>query len=249
MNAMPSSSFEPAIIDTARAIATRGRDIGLPMIATWADISSARPATVGRNVPVAALFEFATDAREYWMQPDLALDNAIVAIIRWTAEPFYYDRGDIGGWRPLHIAPELERQKNRMTLSIRGAIVAPIHLPGSVIGAVVWATDQPRDNVRELFAKHAADLHVLALRFISACNAAMYGEPSIRSYRLTRREIQCSEARGGRLRPTRKSPSSSRSPFPPSAFTSRKREKNSASAGGYASCITRRPLGFISMRL
>jgi DNA-binding CsgD family transcriptional regulator len=32
---------------------------------------------------------------------------------------------------------------------------------------------------------------VLALRFISACNASMYGEPSIRCYRLTRREIQC----------------------------------------------------------
>lgn len=191
MNAMPSSSFEPGIIDTAREITARGRAIGLPMIATWADISSARPATVGRNIPVATLFEFATDAREYWLQPDLALENAIVAIIRWTAEPFYYDRGEIGGWRTLHIAPELERQKNRMTLSIRGAIVAPIHLPGSVIGAVVWATDQPRDNVRELFDKHAADLHVLALRFISACNAAMYGEPSIRSYRLTRREIQC----------------------------------------------------------
>lgn len=191
MNAISSSSFEPAIIDSAQEITARGRAIGLPMIATWADLSSARPATIGRNIPVAALFEFARDAHEYWAQPDLALENAIVAIIRWTAEPFYYDRGEIGGWRRLNIAPELERQKNRMTLSVRGAIVAPVHLPGSVVGAVIWATDQPVGAMRQLFDEHAAQLHVLALRFISACNAAMYGEPRIRSYRLTRREIQC----------------------------------------------------------
>jgi LuxR family transcriptional regulator, quorum-sensing system regulator SdiA len=188
---MPSNSLEPAILAATREISARGRTIGLPMIATWADISSARPATIGRNIPIAALFKFATDAGEYWLQPDLALENAIVTIIRWTAEPFYYDCGEIGGWRPLRIAPELERQKNRMTLSIRGAIVAPIHLPGSVIGAVVWATDQPCGNMRALFNQHAADLHVLALRFVSACNAAMHGEPRIRAYHLTRREIQC----------------------------------------------------------
>jgi DNA-binding CsgD family transcriptional regulator len=191
MNAMPSGSFELALVQSAHAIAERGRLMGLPMIATWADISSARPATIGGNTPIATLFEFATDAREYWLQRDLALDNAIVAIIRWTAEPFYYDRGEIGGWRTLRIAPDLEREKNRMSLSIRGAIIAPIHLPGSVIGAVIWATDQPGGCVRDLFDRHAAELHVQALRFISACNAAMHGEPSIRSYHLTRREIQC----------------------------------------------------------
>lgn len=190
MSAMPASSAELGIMESAREIAARGRAIGLPLIATCADISSARPATIG-GAPVATLFEFAKDASDYWLQGDLALQNAIVTIIRWTAEPFYYDRGEIAGWRPLRFAPELERETSRMTLSIRGAIVAPIHLPGSVVGAVVWATDQPHGGIRPLFERHAADLHVLALRFISACNAAMHGEPSMRSYRLTRREIQC----------------------------------------------------------
>ncbi len=124
MNAMPSSSSEPAIIDTAREIATRGRDHRLAHDCHVGRYQQRSTRNGGPTTfPVAALFEFATDAREYWLQPDLALENAIVAIIRWTAEPFYYDRGEIGGWRPLHIAPELERQKNRMTLSIRGAIV------------------------------------------------------------------------------------------------------------------------------
>jgi len=191
MSAIPTSACELRLMEIAREISERGRSIGLPLVATWADISSARPVTVGGHTAVAALFEFARDAREYWLQGDLALQNAIVTIARWTAEPFYYDHGEISGWRPLHLSAELERQASRMTLSVCGAIVAPIHLPGGVVGVVVWATDRPDVAARMVFKRHAAELHVLALRFISACNAAMHGEPSIRCYRLTRREIQC----------------------------------------------------------
>jgi DNA-binding CsgD family transcriptional regulator len=191
MNETPSSSLEQWIIDTAQQITACGQAIGLPLILTCADISSTRPVTVRGNTPVAALFNFAPDAHEYWLQADLALQNAIVTILRWTAEPFYYDAGQIGGWRPLSIAPELERQAAKSNLSIVSAIVAPIHLPGGVIGAVGWASDQPGVPVREIFQQRAAELHVMALRFISACNAAMHGEPQIRSYRLTRREVQC----------------------------------------------------------
>jgi DNA-binding CsgD family transcriptional regulator len=191
MNAILSSPSEQWIIEAAHEIAARGQAIGLPLIATCADISSARPVTIQGSKPVAALFEFAKDAREYWLQGDLALQNAIVAIIRCTAEPFYYDNGTIEGWRPLRLAPELERQAKNAKLSICSSIITPIHLPGGVIGAVVWATDQACVPVRQIFEQHAADLHIVALRFISACNASMYGEPKIRSYRLSRREIQC----------------------------------------------------------
>ena len=190
MNAVSSSPSDEWIIAAAREIAARGQAIGLPLIATCADISTARPVTI-RGTPVASLFEFAKDVGEYWLQADLALQSAVVSIIRCTAEPFYYDNGLIEGWRPLRISPELERQTREKKLSISGSIIAPIHLPGGVVGAVIWATDQPGVHMRPIFEQHAADLHVVALRFISACNASMYGEPQIRAYRLTRREIQC----------------------------------------------------------
>jgi DNA-binding CsgD family transcriptional regulator len=147
--------------------------------------------TIAGGTPVAALFEFAETERDYWLRGDLALQNAIVNIIRWTAEPFYYDSGKVGSWRPLNMAPDLERLANSRHQSIRSSIVCPIHLPGSVVGAVVWATEKAELNVREVFDRHAAELHVLALRFISACNASMHGEPNMRWYRLTRREVQC----------------------------------------------------------
>jgi DNA-binding CsgD family transcriptional regulator len=191
MSAVPASPAELRVLRGAREIAARGKAIGLPMIATCADISSARPVTIGDGTPVAALFEFASDAREYWLQGDLALQNVLVTVTRWTAEPFYYDHGAIGGWQSMRIAPELLKQTTGTNLSICASIVAPIHLPGGVIGAVVWATDQHALNVRAVFDEHAADLHVMALRFVSACNATAHGEPSIRFYKFTRREIQC----------------------------------------------------------
>jgi DNA-binding CsgD family transcriptional regulator len=191
MSAVPSIPSEQWIVAAAGEIAAQGQAIGLPLVATCADISSARPVTVGANTPVASLFEFAKDVQEYWLQGDLALHSAIVAIIRGTAEPFYYDKGIFDGWRPLRMSPELERQAQNTKLSICGSIIAPIHLPGGVIGAVIWATDRVAVDVRPIFEQHAAHLHVLALRFISACNASMHGERKIRSYRLTRREIQC----------------------------------------------------------
>jgi DNA-binding CsgD family transcriptional regulator len=189
MSAVRSNVSELVILDLAQEIAARGRQIGLPLIAACADISSARPMMLSNGVPVSTLFEFARDARDYWLQGDLALQNAIVTIVRWTAEPFYYDEGVVGGWHELRIAPELEQQPN--PTSIRSSIVAPIHLPGNVVGAVVWGTDQPGLDVAGIFDQHAADLYILALRFVSACNACSRGQPSIRSYRLTRREIQC----------------------------------------------------------
>jgi DNA-binding CsgD family transcriptional regulator len=191
MSAVPASAAELRVLTGAREIADRGKAIGLPLIATCADISSARPVTFKNGTPVPSLFEFARDAREYWLQGDLALQNAIVTITRWTAEPFYYDHGVIGGWNQKRIAPELLQQTTGTNLSICASIVAPIHLPGSVIGAVVWATDQQGFDVRAAFEQHAADLHVMALRFISACHVAAHGEPNIRFYRFTRREIQC----------------------------------------------------------
>jgi DNA-binding CsgD family transcriptional regulator len=191
MNAVTSSSLEQWIIDAAQEITARGRSIELPLIATCANISSTRPVTVRGGTPVAALFDHPQDAGDYWLQADLALQNALVTIFRWTAEPFYYDNGEIGGWRPFSVAPEFERQARKAKLGIRSCIVAPIHLPGGVIGAVGWGTDRADVPVRRIFEQHAADLHVLALRFVSACNTAMYGDPQIRSYHLTRREVQC----------------------------------------------------------
>jgi len=177
--------------ELAQTIAERGTAIGLPLVAACADISSARPFALGGETPVGALFDFNTEAGHYWQRGDLALHNGIVSILRWTAEPFFYDEGRIDSWRPLRLSPDLEQQAGEAHFNVHTAIVAPVHLPGSVVGAVIWATDRRGFGIRAAFDRHAADLHLLALRFISACDAAAHGEPEIVAHHLTRREIQC----------------------------------------------------------
>lgn len=177
--------------ELAGQILDHGQRLGLPLIATCADISSARPAQLADGRPVAALFEFSKAAGAYWMQGDLALNNAIVAVGRNLAEPFYFYRGRIASWRPLRIDPEIEREAQRRSYAVEGAIVAPVHLPAGVIGAVLWATASPGVDVAALFEREAAPLHSLALRFIAACNAGEEQATQIVQHRLTRREVQC----------------------------------------------------------
>ena len=68
------------------------------------------------------------------------------------------------------------------------AIIAPAHLPGGVIGAIVWASPEVFD-IRPVFQAQAAELSALSLRLLAA-----YSEHGVRPdglVRLTRREIQC----------------------------------------------------------
>ena len=51
MSAVPASAAELRVLRGAREIAARGKAIGLPLIATCADMSSARPVTVGDGTP------------------------------------------------------------------------------------------------------------------------------------------------------------------------------------------------------
>ncbi|WP_313231498.1 helix-turn-helix transcriptional regulator [Sphingobium yanoikuyae] len=184
MNAMLPIELVDQILD-------HGHRLGLPLIATCADISSARPAQLADGTPVASLFPFSQDAGAYWRQGDLALHNAIVTVARGLAEPFYFDRGKICSWRPLRVDPEIEREAQRRSYAVESAIVAPVHLPAGVIGAVVWATSAPGVDVAAIFDREAAVLHPLALRFIAACNAGESQVTQIVQHRLTRREVQC----------------------------------------------------------
>ncbi|WP_226633393.1 helix-turn-helix transcriptional regulator [Novosphingobium profundi] len=168
-----------------------GRSLGLPLVATCADISSARPTLDERGEPVASLFDFTRPAAGYWKKGDLALRNAMVALIRNLGDPFYYMDGAVGSWRPVKVTPRLEELGRSVNYAVRSAIIAPVRLPRSTLGAVVWASDGEGVDVRPLFEAHALRLHGLAARFISACDTLAHGAPEIDLCALTRREVQC----------------------------------------------------------
>ncbi|MBH0112031.1 helix-turn-helix transcriptional regulator [Novosphingobium sp. YJ-S2-02] len=179
------------LADLAQQLRMTGRELDLPLVATCADISSARPTLDAQGIPVASRFDFTDVGAGYWNEGDLALRNAIVAMIRHLGEPFYYRDGTVGGWRPIRVTDKLAQQAQRANYAVRSAIVVPVRLPCSVLGAVVWATDRPGGDVATRFAQHALMLHGLATRFVAACDNIAHGTPEIGPCTLTRREVQC----------------------------------------------------------
>lgn len=183
---------EPNLLEiSAQRVIDRGLSMGLTQVAAWADLSSARPATASTGLPIPQLFQFTEVAQNYWQQSDLALKTAVITLIRNLSEPFWYSDGDTGGWRPLQIDPRLTKRMKETNYSVRRAIIAPVRLAHSVLGAVVWASDRADIDAPRLFEAHSDALYAEATRFITACDEVAHGRTQVEPLNLTRREIQC----------------------------------------------------------
>lgn len=173
----------------AEEVAARGREIALPYIAISADIGDPEPMRDAQGRPFAeTLFRWVDPNLQYWKDRGFALRSAFVFACRYTAEPFFLHHGKFGTWRR---SPQLERIEVVQAtdhVEVGTAIIAPAHLPGGVIGAIVWASPEVFD-IRPVFQAQAAELSALSLRLLAA-----YSEHGVRPdglVRLTRREIQC----------------------------------------------------------
>ncbi len=179
--------------ELVQALAVRVRDeglkIGLPYIAVSADVGDPEPMLGADGRPLAeTLFEWLDPGLHYWKDRGFALRSSFVFGARYTAEPFFFADGRFGTWRP---AARLERIEVAQASErpVGTAIVAPAHLPGGIIGAVVWASPDAFD-IRPTFAREAAGLHALTLKMLAAYHDLGVAAASA-EVRLTRREIQC----------------------------------------------------------
>lgn len=180
--------------ELVQALAVQVRDegvkIGLPYIAISADIGDPEPMHDAEGRPFAeTLFKWLDPGLHYWKDRSFALHSPFVSGARYTAEPFFFVEGRFGTWRPLPRLERIEVVQAADRLAVGTAIVAPAHLPGGVIGAVVWASPEVFD-VRPMFERQAASLHALTLRLLAAYNDLGFAADS-EEVRLTRREIQC----------------------------------------------------------
>lgn len=175
----------------AERIAALGVEIDLPDVATWADLASTRPVMDAEGRPVPMHFSFTPAENDYWRQHDLALRNSVVALVRHLSEPFYFNDGEVGSWRPMNLDPGLAKKLRETGSSVRRSIIAPVRLPRSIIGAVVWATDREEVDVKAVFEQHSPRLQAEAIRFIAACNETASASEPLAAISLTRREIQC----------------------------------------------------------
>jgi DNA-binding CsgD family transcriptional regulator len=175
----------------ARDIADVGRAMGLPYVAASADIGSPDPMVGPDGRPfVETIFRWVDPDLRYWEDRGFALRSAFVHAARSSAEPFFFEAGRFATWRHSATLEAINSHGAIEAFGVTGAIIAPAHQPLGVIGAIVWATDDPSVDVSAAFAERAEALHGLALRFIATYAEARAGQ-SGPAVKLTRREIQC----------------------------------------------------------
>lgn len=195
---MDSDARAPAfgeVMRLAREIDQAGQEIGLPYIAVSADISDPSPVVGDDGRPLAeTVFRWVDPNLAYWKDRAFALRAGIIRVVRVCGEPFYYYQGKMHSWRQVHA---LEGVNQRIdpeaygSYGVQGAIVAPIHSPMGVIGAIVWATDDPAADIAGIFNAHGARLYLLALHFLSAYRDAVLPPAETELVEFTRREAQC----------------------------------------------------------
>lgn len=186
---------QESVLDLARATERLGRETGLPYIAVSADISDPAPMLGPDGKPLAeTVFRWLNPDFAYWKDRSFALRASLIQVFRVCAEPFYFSKGRLDSWRTIRALEEVNAHHDPADYSahgIAGAIAAPVHSPLGAIGAVVWATGDDQVDVPAVFAARAAEMHILALRFISTYRDATQPGAAAESVEFTRREIQC----------------------------------------------------------
>lgn len=193
-NETPSSSFG-GVMAAANQIVDTGKALGLPHIAATADISDPSPMAGPDGLPLAeTTFSWLNPDVVYWKDRSFALRAGLISVVRVCGEPFYYHRGRMNSWRGVSALEEVNRHLDPAVYDhhgIAGAITCPIHSPMGTIGAVVWATGDVAIDVAGVFEKHAADLFILALKFLSTYRDMHQSKLPGEAVEFTRREIQC----------------------------------------------------------
>ncbi|MDO9368269.1 MAG: LuxR C-terminal-related transcriptional regulator [Sphingopyxis sp.] len=179
----------PALVAEVQAIGDR---IGLPYIAAQADLGDPEPMGDESGRPYAETsFRWIDPGHAYWRDRKLALHIPFLTAARLVAEPFYYSDGMLRTWRATRLLEAVDCEQAKNSSNFGEAIIAPVHLPRGLVGAVFWCSREPV-GAEALFARHAGDLHNLALKLVATHNEAR-GRPrnATLPQTLTRREVQC----------------------------------------------------------
>lgn len=175
--------------DLARGLVAAGKAAGLPYVAAQSDLGDPTPMADRHGQPYAARFPWPAAEHGYWRNRRLALQSIFLHAARLVAEPFWYADGQLGSWRPTRLLDGVDASRVAQTFDHPGAIVAPVHLPGGQVGAVVWVTTAPID-MAATFAAHAEPLFARATRFLAA-HAELTAPRREVPVPLSAREVQC----------------------------------------------------------
>lgn len=179
----------PELLEAVRQM---GITLKLPFIAVQSDLGDPEAMSDEQGRPYAeTTFKWVDPEHRYWEDRKLALRVPFLAAARVISEPFYFTGGKLHTWRPTAILDAIDCRSAAENEHLGDAIIAPVHLPRGLVGAVVWCSREPA-GVAETFARHAEHCQALATRMIAthveACGLARQASMP---HKLTRREVQC----------------------------------------------------------
>lgn len=180
----------PGLINAVQAL---GEEIGLPHIAAQADLGDPQPMSDERGLPYAeTTFRWINPDHRYWLDRSLALHVPFLTAARVMAEPIFYSGGRLRTWRDTGLLDSIDCRSAEADPDLGEAVITPVHLPRSLIGALVWCSREPI-GVEQVFAARAEHMQALATRLVATHNEAR-GRPRnavTPQTTLTRREVQC----------------------------------------------------------
>ena len=174
----------------AEAIGAAGREAELPFVAAQSDIGDPAPMADRNGRAFAERLPWVSNNPNYWRNRSLAMRAAFLHAARVFAEPIWYADGRLGSWRPTRALDGIDCSHVTEQYGFTGALIAPVHLAGGQVGAVVWVATAPVD-MPAIFASHADRLFALAFRFLGAHAEVATTRPRVQPGQLSAREAQC----------------------------------------------------------
>ena len=169
-----------------------GERLQLPYIAAQSDLGDPEPMADRDGRPYAETsFRWIDPSYHYWRDRRLALQAPFLTAARLIAEPFYYSAGALRSWRPTSLLDAIDCGGVETNSFSGEAIIAPVHLPRGLVGAVVWCS-RDRIGVSDIFRNEAEHVQSVALRLVATHSEAT-ARPRTASapHALSRREVQC----------------------------------------------------------
>ena len=174
----------------AALVVETGRRVGLPSVAAQSDLGDARPMADRDGRAYAERLPWVSSGPRYLQDRSLALRSSFLHAARIFAEPFWYQDGRLGSWRTTRLLDAIDCSSVTQTFGFAGSLIAPVHLPGGQVGAVVWVATEKVEMV-PLFEAHGSEMWTLAHRFLAAHSEQVGRGVRPPPVPLSAREAQC----------------------------------------------------------
>ncbi len=133
------------------------------------------------------------DTTDWWKTNNLALESPLTMACRYESDPFWINKDGVRSLYPNSFLDDIDLSKFGERAKTKCAIVVPIHMPFSQIGAVSYnPIDEKITDLSEVYAAYATELGIYARAFIrSYMNVTPPSRLLPSGSKLSKREVEC----------------------------------------------------------